>query len=73
MDTNDENTITLPDPITVQEQFSKRSIFVECNVDEVKHSAAYWLTNLMADDSNIDDTDDRLLYSHSVNLLIYSI
>lgn len=58
MDTG-ETTLELPEPVSVQEQFSKRSIFVVCNVDTVKHSSAYWLTNLVADDSTIEETDDR--------------
>ena len=60
MDT-DEEIGKLPAPASIQEQFAKRSIFVVCNVDTVKHSPGYWLTNLMADDSNIEETDDRFV------------
>lgn len=59
MDTSTEDVLALPEPASVQEQFSKRAIFVVCSeVHLAKQSSAYWLTNLMADDSNIDDTPE---------------
>ena len=57
MDTS-EPVMQLPKPATLQDQFSNRSVYVMCNSDVDKLSS-YWLSNLMADDSNVDETDER--------------
>ena len=59
MDTS-EPVMQLPKPATIQDQFSNRSVYVMCNSDVDKLSS-YWLSNLMADDSNVDETDERFV------------
>lgn len=65
MDTDSETK--LPEPASLQDQFSNRSVFVMCNSDVDKLSS-YWLSNLMADDSNVEETDDRLVLECEVKL-----
>lgn len=54
-----EDKYNLPEPKSSQELFSRRAIYVLTELDTDKLSPAYWLTNLMADDSHIEEADDR--------------
>lgn len=58
----------LPEPLSIQDQFSRRSVFIITTPDEEKQLPVYWLSSLMADDSNVDEPDPG-----SVSLLPLSL
>jgi len=49
----------LPTPISIQDQFDKRSVYVLTEPEEEKLCSNNWLTNLIADDSDAEEQDDR--------------